>query len=428
MKKKILIPILAVLILAILFVPIPTGIMKDGGTRSWDSLTYKIVKWRRISPTSIYTATRVYWGSDRSKPIDELWERELPFVENVVSGTVVDISGGTVTVEPFGENPERITFGDSALNGRTLFLGDYVRVKYTGQISNGKVNAVECKPEHDLRGVTDFRGEWLNKGTAEKSGNAEYDVYIDEAYDDCFFAVSIVPMPDQIKVNEALSRDWCVGDKVHIEVGNVYYDSETRRTECDLISIRESTLELDPNVAYKPVIYLYPEAECEVSVKLSLDGELSCTYPDYGGGWLVTASPDGTLRDERGQEYNYLYWEGETNARWDMTKGACVRGEDTAAFLEGALDKLGLTRREANEFIVFWLPIMQENPYNVISFQTDEYTDAARLEITPKPDTLIRVFMAFMPSDSFVELEPQELTAPERTGFTAVEWGGCEIK
>ena len=129
-----------------------------------------------------------------------------------------------------------------------------------------------------------------------------------------------------------------------------------------------------------------------------------------------------------GQIYNYLYWEGETNAQWDMTEGFCIKGEDTAAFLEDALEKLGLNRKEANEFIVYWLPLMEQNPYNIISFQTDIYTNAATLKIDPAPDTLIRVFMAWKASDAFVELPEQELTAPERSGFTVIEWGGTEVQ
>ena len=102
--------------------------------------------------------------------------------------------------------------------------------------------------------------------------------------------------------------------------------------------------------------------------------------------------------------------------------------EDTLAFLESALDKLGLTRREANEFIVYWLPLMQDNPYNVISFQTDAYTDSAILDITPTPDSLLRVFMAYYPSDREVEIEPQTFEGFERQGFVVVEWGGSEIE
>lgn len=181
-------------------------------------------------------------------------------------------------------------------------------------------------------------------------------------------------------------------------------------------------------MAEKPVIYLYPETETEVTVELNYQGQLTCTYPAYNGGWTVTAQPDGTLTDASGQTYNYLYWEGKGSADYDFSRGFCVKGEDTAAFLETALAKLGLTRKEANEFIVYWLPMMQENPYNIIAFQTDCYTDSAPLSITPAPDTLLRVYMAWYGSETEIFLPEQTLAAPERSGFTVVEWGGCEVK
>lgn len=183
----------------------------------------------------------------------------------------------------------------------------------------------------------------------------------------------------------------------------------------------------DELVCDKPVIYLYPETETAVSVKLKLDGRLTCTYPAYQDGWCVTASPDGTLLDANGRQYNYLYWEGVSSMEPDMTSGFCVKGEDTAAFLEWALETLGLNYREANEFIVYWLPLMQDNPYNIISFQGENYTNSAQLDISPLPDTVIRVFMAWMPSEYEVEMPGQELNTPVRSGFTVVEWGGTMV-
>ena len=177
----------------------------------------------------------------------------------------------------------------------------------------------------------------------------------------------------------------------------------------------------------KPVIYLYPEQEQEVSVRLDYDGELTCTYPEYKEGWEITAKPDGRLTDKTGMEYNYLYWEGTSDWEYDFSEGFCVAGKDSAEFLEGALAELGLTRREANEFIVYWLPRLEANAYNLISFQTEAYTEHAGLVIEPEPDTVIRVFMAYQPADSRQEIPEQELDAPERTGFTVVEWGGCEV-
>ena len=185
---------------------------------------------------------------------------------------------------------------------------------------------------------------------------------------------------------------------------------------------------LEEQYAEKPVIYLYPETETDVTVRLDYAGDLTCTYPAYDGAWRVTAAPDGTLTDESGQTYRYLYWEGTDNVQYDFSEGFCVPGEETAAFLEDALAQLGLTRAEANEFIIYWLPQMEQNAYNLISFQQSAYTDAAKLTITPQPDTLLRVFMAWKPLTRTVEIAPQPLTAPERTGFTAVEWGGAKVQ
>lgn len=47
MKKKVWIPIVIVVLLAILVIPIPTGVYKDGGTREYTALTYKVVDWNR---------------------------------------------------------------------------------------------------------------------------------------------------------------------------------------------------------------------------------------------------------------------------------------------------------------------------------------------------------------------------------------------
>ncbi len=174
-------------------------------------------------------------------------------------------------------------------------------------------------------------------------------------------------------------------------------------------------------VPEKPVIYIYPETETDVTVTLDYIGRLTHTYPKYDGGWRVTAHPDGTLYDENGREYYCLFWEGADHVRYDMSEGFCVKGEDTAAFLEDALPKLGLNAREANEFIIYWLPQMENNEYNLISFQDKTYTDAAKLYVDPTPDTLIRVFMTWKALDAPVEVTPQTLTSPERVGFTVVE-------
>lgn len=183
----------------------------------------------------------------------------------------------------------------------------------------------------------------------------------------------------------------------------------------------------DEALAAKPVLYLYPEDVAEVTVDLRLDGRLTASYPAYADGWTVTAQPDGTLHDTAGNEYSYLFWEGALDVDYDFSKGFCVSGADTADFLRQTLAEIGLTPREYNEFIVYWLPQMQDNAYNLIAFQHEIYTEAAELTIEPAPDSLLRVFMAWKPLQAPVELEPQAFPAFVRDGFTAVEWGGVKV-
>lgn len=186
----------------------------------------------------------------------------------------------------------------------------------------------------------------------------------------------------------------------------------------------------------KPVLYLYPEKKMDVSVKLTLkDAVFSCTYPGYGKGWNVTAYPSGKLVNKADKrEYSYLYWELDSDMEFDFSKGFIVKGKDTAAFLQKTLAQMGLKPKEYNEFIVYWLPRMQNNEYNLISFQTKTYTDNVKLKISPKPDSILRVNMAYKPltakqaKKQKASLKPQTFPKFERKGFTVVEWGGEEVK
>ena len=100
----------------------------------------------------------------------------------------------------------------------------------------------------------------------------------------------------------------------------------------------------------------------------------------------------------------------------------------TTGILREKLTALGLNERERNEFIVYWLPRMQDNEYNLIAFQGEEYTEHARLKISPEPDSILRVFMAYQTLDEPVDVPEQELEPFVREGFTVVEWGGTEME
>ena len=180
----------------------------------------------------------------------------------------------------------------------------------------------------------------------------------------------------------------------------------------------------------KPVIYLYPTQDnTEISVSLDYNGTLTTLDPAFNieKGWKVTASPDGkiTLGDK---SYEYLFWEGVPDNQYNFFSGFCVKGSETETFLNEKLHYLGLNDTETKAFIDYWLPHMKDNEYNVISFQEGAYTNNARLKVEPEPESVIRVFMAWYPSQKHVKILPQYLDGSARHGYSVVEWGGNKVK
>ncbi len=198
-----------------------------------------------------------------------------------------------------------------------------------------------------------------------------------------------------------------------------------------VVEVKVQLKEMFYPIVEKPVIYLYPTAPCSVQVQLRYDGELRTTYPHYTTeGWRVYALPTGDLTDEAGKEYYALFWEGEPRSAIRPRDGFLVKGSETVSFLEEKLAALGSNRREANEFIMYWLPRLEGNAYNLIHFAGIEYEEMAELVVMPKPETLIRVMMLYQPLTHPATIAPQDVRSLYKTrqGFTAVEWGGSEAR
>ena len=91
MKKIALIGVSVVLlIMLILFFPVPKGTYDDGGSREYEALTYKIIRWNRITDKGVYRKTRLYFGTDKHRSIDELFAREVPDMSTVDDPPIPD--------------------------------------------------------------------------------------------------------------------------------------------------------------------------------------------------------------------------------------------------------------------------------------------------------------------------------------------------
>lgn len=175
----------------------------------------------------------------------------------------------------------------------------------------------------------------------------------------------------------------------------------------------------------KPVIYLYPQQETQVSVKVG--AQITKSDPTYNNGWTVTAEPDGTLKSG-GKTYGSLFWEGLGLGSYPAVgTGTTVMRSDLQATIRHNLSYIGLNDKEIVEFLDFWMPKMPTTPYVRLTwFQNKEMNALAPLTISPKPDSVIRVFLDFAGVNSLPKtpLKSQPLHKMPRTGFTVVEWGG----
>ncbi|MCR5513912.1 MAG: hypothetical protein K6F36_00555 [Bacilli bacterium] len=178
----------------------------------------------------------------------------------------------------------------------------------------------------------------------------------------------------------------------------------------------------------KPIIYFYPEEEMDLTVTFVNEEMLTTTYPKYDGGWNIHLKEDGTFTvPGSDREYYGLYYEANSDYECTFDEGFYVTSENAASFLEEKMDYMGFTNRETDEFIMYWLPILERNEQSLVYFEeTLERNEESPLIFSTAPDTLIRTCIHIKKVDAPIEMVPQELTHVERNGFTVTEWGGLE--
>ena len=183
----------------------------------------------------------------------------------------------------------------------------------------------------------------------------------------------------------------------------------------------------DPNedVDLKPVLYIYPTEDMNINVVLKNKDNLLTTYPKYNNVWNMFVKTNGDMYDENGKYYYALYWEEERNDNFIFDEGFYVTKDNAISFLEEKLSYIGLNDKERNEFIMYWLPILESNEKSIVKFElTDELQSRSEIVISPEPESFIRVHINVKKVDKEENIKEQELIKYNRTGYTAVEWGG----
>jgi hypothetical protein len=176
----------------------------------------------------------------------------------------------------------------------------------------------------------------------------------------------------------------------------------------------------------KPILYLYPQKEMIVDVKIVNTKNIITSYPKYNDGWKVLARPNGDLFDISSNKYYYgLYWDEGYSSKYNFKEGFYVTKDNAIEFLENKLQTIGLNDKERDEFIMYWLPILEKNGKNLVSFEfTDDRNNNSPLVIEPTPDSMLRFGIHIKKVKNKINIKEQVLPTFERKGFAAVEWGG----
>ncbi len=207
-------------------------------------------------------------------------------------------------------------------------------------------------------------------------------------------------------------------DEKSIGCTEVVYDPSTKKGEVKDDITYEVLVE-------KPILYLYPKKTTDVTVTFEHPEYLETTYPKYIDKWEVKAKSNGDLIDKNNKKYYALYWDEKKVHTTDFSTGYYVTKENAIHFLESKLTYIGLNYKERNEFIMYWLPVLEKNEKSLVYFElTEERESYNKINIDPKPDSLLRLVIHIKKVDKKVTIPKQKLVKFERRGFTAVEWGG----
>jgi hypothetical protein len=130
----------------------------------------------------------------------------------------------------------------------------------------------------------------------------------------------------------------------------------------------------------------------------------------------------------------------------DATNSIVLPFTDFISYLNSTLKSLTLHTSARNDFITYWLPhfVKINERGQLIAFRLlpqIAYEKSARLNVTPRPDVVTRVFMLFKgvgrEEENSFEIKTQDVNwrnvvgvkdeAMDESLFRVLEWGGMEV-
>lgn len=176
-------------------------------------------------------------------------------------------------------------------------------------------------------------------------------------------------------------------------------------------------------VVKKPNIYIYPQKEVELEVKLIFPtgGSVIESIPEYGTGWNVFVEKSGLIEGQ----YRFLYYESRVPNLFQYESGWIVKQENLESFFKENMKLCGFVNTEINDFIEYWIPKLNNAEEYLLYPQFEkDISRVINLQVSERPESLLRLFYVIKENTNKIKyLKKPSLRTFERKGFTVVEWG-----
>ena len=166
------------------------------------------------------------------------------------------------------------------------------------------------------------------------------------------------------------------------------------------------------NMVYKPNIYIYPNEQIDLSVKLSfpMGGKIVTSIPEYGTGWNIVVDTSGLINNT----YSFLFYESTQPDVWQRNYGWIIQIDKLESFFRQNMTDYGFNEREINDFIEYWIPRLNDYPLYSIYPQTKSIIDdVIQLDFSKQPENILRLFYVIKGQNQLQE----KLTEPTIDSF-----------
>ncbi|MDD3807569.1 MAG: hypothetical protein PHE86_06000 [Candidatus Marinimicrobia bacterium] len=122
--------------------------------------------------------------------------------------------------------------------------------------------------------------------------------------------------------------------------------------------------------------------------------------------------------------YDFLFYEASVSDLWQVEQGWGVSREDLSGFFLENLSAYGFNNREIDDFLEYWIPLLNGSPYYAIYPQyTSHIADVITLTISKTPDSVLRLFYVIKEVSEVKTLSEPVIPEFDRIGFAVTEWG-----